>query len=416
MPERAVAAILEAACFAAFAAAAGGTVEAANWDYNPRLELSGTYNDNYRLAEDAAGKVTAAGAVLDAQLAMRSLSPENELSFTPHIRTSIYPDDHQDQSTDGYFDIKGEHKTQKADLAIVGQYANESIVSSDLLPANFNGVGLGEIVGTGSNRVTVTDRRQFERVAPSMTYDFTQREHFLANLEYENASFSKNDVFQQIGYKDYDGSVGMGFDATQRSNVAITLNGARFLPDGGAGDTTSYGLSSQWTWRRSQVQQVYVRGGAVRSQADVPGGTVSNTSFVGGAGVSWTYQVTKYVADLLRGVSPSSSGAVLTHTEARFQAIRAFTPRLSGDIGVRAIRLRGAAVVVQGNDYAAATVGFQFQVTRNYRIAGEYDYTWLRFQDEPRANSNSATLSIIYQPLSRFEPLPDLNGLPPSRR
>jgi hypothetical protein len=187
------------------------------------------------------------------------------------------------------------------------------------------------------------------------------------------------------------------------------------MPDLG-GDTTSYGLSSQWNWRRSQVQQFYVRAGATHSQADVPGGTVSNTSFVGGAGVSWTYQVTKYVADFLKGVSPSSSGAVVNHTEARFQAIRAFTPRLSGNIGVRAIRLRGAAVLVQGSDYAAATAGFQYQVTRNYRIAGEYDYTWLRFQDEPRANSNAATLSIIYQPLSRFEPLPDLNGLPPLRR
>jgi hypothetical protein len=406
-----------ARCAAVAAAlAAAGTVDAANWDYNPRLELSGLYNDNFRLAEDAAGKVKAEGAILDAQLAMRSLSPTNELSFTPHIRSSFYPDDHDDQSTDGYFDIKGEHKTQKADLAIVGQYANESVIYSDLLPANFNGVGLGEIVGTGSNRVTVTDRRQFERVAPSMTYDFTTREHFLANLEYQNASFSKNDVLQQIGYKNYDGSVGMGFDVTQRSNVAVTVDAARFLPDLGDGDTTSYGLSSQWNWRRTQVQRFYVRAGVERSRADVGTGTVSNTSFVGGAGVSWTYQVTQYVADFVRGVSPSSSGAVVNHSEARFRAIRAFTPRLSGDIGVRALRLRGAALLVQGSDYAAATAGFQFQATRNYRIAGEYDYTWLRFENEPRANSNAVTLSIIYQPLSRFEPLPDLNGLPPTRR
>src|SRR5690242_1460854 len=182
-----------ARCTAVAAAlAAAGTADAANWDYNPRLELSGLYNDNFRLAEDAAGKVKAEGAILDAQLAMRSLSPTNELSFTPHIRSSFYPDDHDDQSTDGYFDIKGEHKTQKADLAIVGQYANESVIYSDLLPANFNGVGLGEIVGTGNNRVTTNERRQLERVAPSMTYDFPKRERFLANLGYEKVSFSRN--------------------------------------------------------------------------------------------------------------------------------------------------------------------------------------------------------------------------------
>ena len=418
LPDRAVAAILQVARYGAAAAAlaAAGTVDAANWDYNPRVELAATYNDNFRLAENSQPKIVAAGPVLDATFGMRSLTQTNELSLAPRIRVSIYPDDHDDQSTDGYFDLKGEHKTQKLDLALLGSYANESVIYSDLLPANFNGTPLGEIVGTGSNRVTVSNRRQLERLEPSLVYDFTQREHFLTNLEYEHASFSKNDVFQQIGYKNLFGTVGLGLDFTQRSTVTFMVNGARFEPEVG-GDTTSYGMTSQWSWRRTQVQQFYVRAGLARSQADVPGGaTTSNTNFVGGAGVSWTYQITKYVIDFLQGVSPSSSGAVVNHTEARGQLIRSFSPRLSGTLAVRAIRLRGAAVLVQGSDYAAATAGFQYQITRNYRLAGEYDYTWLRFQGEPNANSNAVFVSIIYQPLSRFEPLPDLNGLPPPRR
>jgi len=55
----------------------------AGWDFNPRVQLGGLYNDNYRLAEDAADRVHAGGAMLDASLAMRLLTQRSELSLLP---------------------------------------------------------------------------------------------------------------------------------------------------------------------------------------------------------------------------------------------------------------------------------------------------------------------------------------------
>ena len=150
-------------------------------------------------------------------------------------------------------------------------------------------------------------------------------------------------------------------------------------------------------------------------QAQINGGSVANTSLTGGAGITWTYRITQLVLDGLQGVAPSAAGAVQNHTEVRFRVIRALRPRLSGFVGARAIRLRGTvggAFAIQGSDYAAATTGLEYQLTRSYRLAGEYDYTWQRFQNEPHAASNAFTLSVIYQPLSRYQPLPELNGLP----
>lgn len=391
---------------------------AASWDFNPRVEVGGTYNDNYRLAQDALDKIHVSGALIDAQLAMRSLTPTSEISIEPHIRSSYYPNDHEDQSTDGYLDLKGEHRTQKGDYAVVGQYANETVIFSELLPASFPGVGLGEIVGSEGGRVSVRNRREFERVAPTMTYDFTPRRHFHLDLEYLNASFNHEDIINQVGFHNYSARAGIGFDLTQRSTLTVTGSGARFEPVTGLDDTNSYGVEGQWDFKRTQVQHYYFRLGVTRSQADVATGTISNTSVVGGAGVSWNYQITRFVLDGLRGVTPSSSGAVENHDEVRFRVIRALRPRLSGFVGVRAIRLRGAvgqALQVQGSDYVAGTTGFDFQMTRSLHLAGEYDYTWQRFQGEPNAAANAVALSLIYQPLSRYEPLPDLNGIPVGR-
>jgi hypothetical protein len=387
-----------------------------NWDFNPRVELSGVFNDNYRLAQDSADKVRADGAMLDASLGMRLLTQTSEISLMPRVTTSYFPNDTSDDSTNGYLDIKGNHKLQKGDYGVVAQYANEEVIFSELLPANFPGIDLGQVVGSESGRVTALNRRELERLAPTMTYDITQRYHLHLDAEYLHASYDKN-LFQQVGFQNIEGQAGLGYDISQKVTFLGTVIGTRYEPHN-SDATNGYGVQSELQFHPTQIISYYVRLGALHSEAHVTGGDVSSTSITGGAGMTWTYQITQVVLDALRSVSPSSAGQVQNHSELRFRVIRALKPRLSGFVGARAIRLRsavGGPIAVQGSDYLAATTGMEYQLTRSYRLAGEYDYTWQRFQGEPRAAANSIMVSIIYQPLSRFEPVPQLNGIPQER-
>jgi hypothetical protein len=87
-------------------------------------------------------------------------------------------------------------------------------------------------------------------------------------------------------------------------------------------------------------------------------------------------------------------------------------------LAARYVRVRGASQTilgVQGSDYAAASAGLQFQITPNYRLATEYDYTWQKFEGEPYAASNGISVSIIWQPQSRYRPIPNYNALPLDR-
>jgi len=385
----------------------------ASWDFNPRVELGALYNDNYRLANDAADKVHVAGPILDAQLGMRLLSQTSEISLVPRITSNYFPDDTEDDSTNGYLDLKANTKTLKSQWGLTAEYANEEVIFSELLPASFSGVGLGEIQGTGSGRVSVFNRRQLARAAPTMTYDFTQRYHLHLDAEYIHAAYDKN-LFEQVGFQNIEARVGLAYDISQKTTFTGTLIGTRYEPDGSEA-TNGYGLQTQLEFHPTQILRYYLRLGAIHSETHLSTGNVGDTSVIGGAGVSWTYQITQFVLDALQGVEPSSAGQVVNHSEVRFRAIRALQPRLSGFIGARLLRLRGAVggpVEIQGSDYAAATTGLEYQLTRNYRLAGEYDYTWQRFQGEPRAASNAVTISVVYQPLSRYEPVPDLKGLP----
>jgi hypothetical protein len=87
-------------------------------------------------------------------------------------------------------------------------------------------------------------------------------------------------------------------------------------------------------------------------------------------------------------------------------------------LAARYVRVRGASdtiLGIVGSDYRAASAALQYQITRNYRLSGEYDYTWQHFQGEPSSRSNGVTVSIIWQPLSRYNPVPDYNRLPLDR-
>jgi hypothetical protein len=411
---------------------------ASNWEFEPRVEVGGLYNDNYRLIEHNQPEVQAYGLLADVAMGFSLIDQRSELDIVPRVHSTFFPDDHEDQSTDGYLNVTGNMKTQKASYGGTFMYANETVLSSELLAADFPGVGLGEVQGEANGRVTIHNRRQLEQVAPKMTYDFSPRWHLNLNGMFENASFSNNlsaqqqqPQYVQVGFKDVYGSAGMQYDITQRQDLIFSLSGARFMPDkatvSGTGatvnnnttDTDRFALEAQWDAKPSTTMQTYVRLGLNQVHANTAvHGDINKTLLVGGAGVVWTYQLSQYIVDAVRDLSPSSAGAVVEHDELRFRFLRALQPRLYGVLAARAVRVRGASQTilgVQGSDYAAASVALQYQITQSYRLAGEYAYTWQHFQGEPYAASNGITLSVIWEPRSRYKPLPNYNALPLDR-
>jgi hypothetical protein len=411
------------AILAAFALV-GARAHAGSWDFNPRVELGGLYDDNYRLVPSGESKVPAYGTVADVSFAARWLDQRYEFDVAPRVHNTFFPDDHTDQSTDGYVDLSGKYNWQRATIGALFNYSNETVIASELLSASFPGEGLGQTTGEETGLVSFHNRRVMERFLPNYTYDFSPRWHLKADGQYENASFSQNVVeqqgqssqfFVQQGFKDYYGRAGVQYDFSQRYDLVSYASAAKFLPDGSPTDTLRYGVEETFEGRPNQILQYYARLGVNEVHAHtLVDGNIDKTLVVGGAGVTWTYQLSQYTADFIRDLSPSAGGAVVEHDEVRGRILKALTPRLYAQLAARYVRVRGASSTILGivgSDYTAASGTLQYQITRSYRLSAEYDYTWQRFQREPSSRSNGITLSVIWQPLSRFNPVPDLNRL-----
>jgi hypothetical protein len=129
----------------------------------------------------------------------------------------------------------------------------------------------------------------------------------------------------------------------------------------------------------------------------------STSSFNGGAGVAWNFQVTRVLIDALRSTSPSSQGAIVNRDELRFSVNRDFSPRVTGFVGLRGIRTKGlenaVGTDVRQRKYYTGRTGFEWHMTRAYTLEGTYEYKWQKYTGDPTdASSNGVMLSVIYQP------------------
>lgn len=392
---------------------------AANWELLPRLEAGGIWNDNYRLADLPGEEKQVYGPYINAQLSMDLLSPTSKLDIVPRIYWTEFPTDHPDQTTDGYLDIDGEHRTLRSDLTGVVRYSDEEVFYSDYLPATFPGLALGQATTAPSGRISVSTRQRLLQAVPNYKYDLTQRTHLDLGADVEHATYQQSEV-EQINYTSYSGNAGIGFDVSPRSVFTVAALGTHFSPQNGGNNTNDYGVQLEWDLRESQIAKFYARVGVDRSVAQTAVGTVSNNGVTGGVGVDLRYQVTEVTIDMLRSLIPTSQGVVMTDQELRFRVLHAFYPRISGYFGARGMRLTsGSSQVALGvttENYATAEAGIDYQITESYRIEAAYDYTWQKFAGTPRAAANALRLAIIYQPLSRYEPLPEFTGIPPRER
>jgi hypothetical protein len=240
-------------------------------------------------------------------------------------------------------------------------------------------------------------------VAPRFQFDWTERRHLTLDAHYVDAKFD-NELFEQVGYTDIGAGAGIAWNVSQRSLFSVGVLGAQYSPDNSGRDTTTTGVVAEWRTTPSQITNFYFRVGSNRAERDGTATTskLSATTFNGGVGVAWNFQVTRIVIDALRSTVPSSAGAVVDRDEVRFRVSRAFQPRVSGFVALRGIRTQGvdeAASTIRDRKYLAGSTGLEWRISRQFTLAGQYEYRWQEFDIEPNdATSNGVILSIVYEP------------------
>jgi len=386
-----------------YAASAAPGHAATNWTYDPRVEVGGIYDDNYLLGETPAEEVAVVGPFVNASVDLHGASPRNDLVITPTVHATLYPGHSEYQSTDGYLTGSDTYLTLLTKTIVRATYANQTIVAADFLPATFPGVQLGQPSVSGTGIVYSLERQQSFTFDPSTTIRFSDRGHVDLSADYFKAWYSQS-VQGQVGFQSAVGGLGIGYAASQRSDVSLRATYTDFLPEGDVPGAHHTVVGGEWDYTESTLLRFYARAGAgFTDGTDVNTNTkVSLTNFEGGIGAHWTYQITDAVVDLLRTAVPSSYGVLVNQDELRFRLRRRFSPMVAGFIAVRGldvVQTEKFQTNVPNRRYATGSVGLEWRLTENYSLETSYTYAWQKYQDDPlQAASNSVGVSIVYEP------------------
>ena len=270
---------------------AGATLTAAadDWQFNPRVQLGSEYNDNYRLFP-AGQQDHVYGFYTNSQLQFRYLTPVDDISLTPAVYGVVFPDSSVDNTADPSVVFQWNRTAQTYKAGLFAQYLNQSIVEANATNAGTANNQLGNPTAGDTGLSTQRERRTLTDVAPTFTWDFTQREHLQAGGEYDNVTFGKNLPGFSVGYNSVNGNLGVVSDVTQRSSIVVMALASQYNPQGGFAASTSVGGMGEWDYHTSQTSKAYLRAGAERTTfgtaANVPS-SPPTTNVVAGAGVNW---------------------------------------------------------------------------------------------------------------------------------
>jgi hypothetical protein len=382
--------------------------EAAEMQYNPRVEVGVSYDDNANLAGTGANQVKTFGEDVDARLEVRSIEPAGEWRLTPVVDGAAYPGNSELNSNGEFLYFYGDEHGPRYEATAYGYVSSQSLLKNYLPTAAFaGGLGQPEPGQTIGNLAAI--RQNLGYIDPQYSLQMTPRRRLELNASFVDASYNHE---LQGGYTDYTnvaGSAALVLQATQTGSVALRLTGENFKPDFGF-TTNTFGFETEWDGHFSQTKQYYVRVGVERSDFSAQTSAVSNSSIVsnpsasttvsGGVGAHWTYQVTEVFADLTRNVAPTPQGYAVKESQLRFRLSRRVTERLAGFVGARAIiedPFSGTVVNVPTQHYVYATTGFEWRVLRQFSLVGSYEFTNSKYVG-PSAQSSTVHVSFIYEP------------------
>jgi hypothetical protein len=401
---RGAAACLAVVLTGVWLAAAAAVGAAAEYQFNPRLEIGGGYDDNANLAVASGSKIGAADALGDARVAFVARESNWQWRLTPEVRGTWYPSHSSLDSNGEFLYLDGQRTGARYALALDGFGSSQSLLPTSLPTANI-GTGLG-VSEPGTTLVVPTSIRQnLGYLSPNYTFEMTERRSLELNATYTDATYSHEFAGSYVNYQNITGSAGLVLRLTPTGSLTLRATAADFRPDLG-NRTDTYGGEIQWDGTLSATKQYYLRIGG--GHTDFSGmmassGTSGSANWSAGAGTHWTYTLTEIFLDATRNVAPTAQGYADNQNQLRLRIARRFTPRLAGFLGVRTIYEEPVPGTVGQNlrsqHYNYATTGLEWRIERGFSFIGAYDYTDYHFGGPSSSGrANSVRVSVVYEP------------------
>lgn len=381
---------------------------AQDWIFNPIVTLSASYNDNIRLAEDAAQEDDVSGGELDAQAHIVRRSPTGSVTLIPRVVASSFPDDPEEEYTDVYLDFIARRRLQKSDWLFVARYSDVEVLTAELADPDFDNPDIDRPITDDTGLVQIENTRERFYLSPGAEFQFTDNTSLGVSADYVDVSYD-NSSGDLTDYSDINLEANLSYRATERNTVGLLVFGTNYEVDDNNFSSDGYGAALSLKRQFSPRTSGYFLAGYQRTESeDLSSGTLeksSDGSSLFGLGMTRDNEISRLVVDLSSSVSPTGEGNVVERNQLRGIYTWQMSPVISGTVNLRFQKTDslGGDNTQDDREHGQISLGLSWQFKRAWFLTSSFVFTQQEFSDRPQdASSNWVKIGLRYSPPRRY--------------
>jgi len=357
------------------------------WYNQPRISVGTFYNDNIGL--NTSNVESSAGVEGTASIRAGRRTETTDLSLAGAVRARNYVDASNYNATDFLFNAYSAYQRDQDRFGLDGTFDYLSTLES-------------EVSTTGN---LAPDNRQLRwSIAPSWSRPLTERADIEVQARYVDSSYQKTTT----GLQDYWNLGGWVLGTYQWSEITqatarLTYDHYEYRNIENQSDTLglSGGVRHQFTETLSGLAELGARYSQSEWSNQLGSFDGSSVGPLANLQLDWRRETGTFSAQLGRWLTPSGDG-LLDTTRLLIDATERLSERCSIRGGVQAYRNRGdeqglGYSTYRGRDYAAATLGFTYRLTPDWRLDGTYRFAWQEYDGaDDAATQNAVYLNVSY--------------------
>lgn len=383
-----------------------GAAKAADTFFMPTVSLQAENHSNRSLTPDnqPSKDLTGYTATLEAMVGART--PRSKTELRPRLRFQKYPDAKDLDQTEGSLDLRSTFSTQRTKAELVAKFSHTNEYNAEFVDdGGFEDFDPDAPVVVGNGRILFSETRTRIEARPSIEFQLTERTGVGAELLFQDVSYDADGPTTQRDYRNYEGTVFVTRELTQRTGLEAGVFASRYETDDDANKTDSYGFSAtlRQRWSENFTADLSLR----IEDSDIERGNPvsfkqSATDWSLYGGLMWRGQITRVRLSAGRSLSPSGDGDRVVRDEVRLAIDRDLSQRLVLKTVLRAAQqeAQGNGIATSDRDYARGEISLEWKATRTWFVRGGASYTWQdRKVESDSAKNRSVFLVVGYRGL-----------------
>lgn len=371
-----------------------GTVQGAEWIFQPSIDLASTYDDNVELTTGS--PTSASGYIVAPRFSLKRNTETSKMDLDAYAAVTDYQQADVEDRTETVASLRSKNQTsERATFGLDGE------LRRDTLFAYLNqGRGVGDLrdVDVGLS-TSARIRRTYLAANPYFDWLLTERSSVRLGYRLTDASFSNAGGTGLIDYKEHIISGSYNHQLTEQNSASLTANAMRYRPDNSTNEADTIQLLAGISRAFSEsTRGSFAIGGSDTTQTEA-GVEGSSSGVVLRAELVQKSEISQLDTVLSRDVAPSGIGRSLRTDQFRIRWLRKTSPTVDFILDGQAIRTH----VLEGSDptidrrYLEIAPHFQWHWIEHWAISGGYRYRRQKYDaDTNSADSNAVFLGVTY--------------------